>query len=75
MEGEDRRAMLAAMARLPRRQREVLALRYYLTLTASGQVADLAPLELPRIPATILPGGLAESADGLPAHVYPGDVA
>jgi RNA polymerase sigma-70 factor (sigma-E family) len=32
MEGEDRRAMLAAVARLPQRQREVLALRYYLEL-------------------------------------------
>ena len=30
MDGEDRRALLAAVARLPRRQREVLALRYYL---------------------------------------------
>jgi RNA polymerase sigma-70 factor (sigma-E family) len=32
MEREDRRAVLAAVARLPRRQREVLALRYYLEL-------------------------------------------
>ena len=30
--GEDRRAVLAAVARLPRRPREVLALRYYLGL-------------------------------------------
>jgi RNA polymerase sigma-70 factor (sigma-E family) len=30
--GEDRRAVLAAVARLPRRAREVLALRYYLDL-------------------------------------------
>jgi RNA polymerase sigma-70 factor (sigma-E family) len=32
MAGEDRRALLAAVARLPRRSREVLALRYYLDL-------------------------------------------
>jgi RNA polymerase sigma factor (sigma-70 family) len=32
MAGEDRRALLAAVARLPRRAREVLALRYYLDL-------------------------------------------
>ncbi len=31
--GEDRKALLAAVARLPRRAREVLALRYYLDLT------------------------------------------
>jgi hypothetical protein len=37
---------------------------YRLTLTADGQVADLAPLDVARLPATILPGGLAESADG-----------
>jgi RNA polymerase sigma-70 factor (sigma-E family) len=32
MEGEDRRVLLAAVARLPQRQREVLALKYYLDL-------------------------------------------
>jgi RNA polymerase sigma-70 factor (sigma-E family) len=32
MAGEDRKALLAAVARLPRRAREVLALRYYLDL-------------------------------------------
>jgi RNA polymerase sigma-70 factor (sigma-E family) len=32
MEGEDRRAVLAAVARLSLRQREVLALKYYLDL-------------------------------------------
>ena len=32
MVGEDRKALLAAVARLPRRAREVLALRYYLDL-------------------------------------------
>jgi RNA polymerase sigma-70 factor (sigma-E family) len=32
LDGEDRRAVLAAVARLPRRSREVLALRYYLDL-------------------------------------------
>jgi RNA polymerase sigma-70 factor (sigma-E family) len=33
MERADRRAVLAAVARLPRRQREVLALRYYMDLS------------------------------------------
>jgi RNA polymerase sigma-70 factor (sigma-E family) len=33
MAGEDRRAVLSAAARLPRRSREVLALRYYLDLS------------------------------------------
>jgi RNA polymerase sigma-70 factor (sigma-E family) len=32
IDGEERRAVLAAVARLPRRSREVLALRYYLDL-------------------------------------------
>ena len=32
MDREDRRAVLAAVARLPRRSREVLVLRYYLDL-------------------------------------------
>jgi RNA polymerase sigma-70 factor (sigma-E family) len=32
MAGEDRKALLTAVARLPRRAREVLALRYYLDL-------------------------------------------
>jgi RNA polymerase sigma-70 factor (sigma-E family) len=33
MDGEDRRAVLAAIATLPKRQREVLALKYYLNLS------------------------------------------
>jgi RNA polymerase sigma factor (sigma-70 family) len=33
MAGEDRRAVMTAVARLPRRAREVLVLRYYLDLT------------------------------------------
>lgn len=39
MAAEDRRAVLAAVARLPRRSREVLALRYYLDLT-DQQIAE-----------------------------------
>jgi RNA polymerase sigma-70 factor (sigma-E family) len=39
MAGEDRKALLAAVARLPRRAREVLALRYYLGL-ADGEIAE-----------------------------------
>ena len=33
MDGEDRRAVLTAIATLPQRQREVLALKYYLDLS------------------------------------------
>src|SRR5882724_11543418 len=39
--GEDRREVLAAVARLPRRQREVLVLRYFLDLTDPEIAADL----------------------------------
>ena len=38
---EDRRAMLAALARLPRRRREVLVLRYYLGLSEAEIAAVL----------------------------------
>jgi RNA polymerase sigma-70 factor (sigma-E family) len=41
MDGEDRRAVLAAVARLPRRAREVLVLRYYLDLTDQEIAATL----------------------------------
>ena len=41
MDGEDRRAVLAAVARLPRRQREVLALKYYLDLSEHDVAAIL----------------------------------
>jgi RNA polymerase sigma-70 factor (sigma-E family) len=41
MAGEDRREALRAVARLPRRQREVLVLRYYLNLTDTEIAADL----------------------------------
>jgi RNA polymerase sigma-70 factor (sigma-E family) len=40
MERADRRAVLAAVARLPRRQREVLALRYYLDLSEQ-EIAEI----------------------------------
>lgn len=39
--GEDRREVLAAVAQLPRRQREVLVLRYFLGLGDSEIAADL----------------------------------
>lgn len=39
--GEERREVLAAVARLPRRQREVLVLRYFLGLSDSEIAADL----------------------------------
>lgn len=39
--GEERREVLQAVARLPRRQREVLVLRYFLGLTDSEIAADL----------------------------------
>jgi RNA polymerase sigma-70 factor (sigma-E family) len=39
MTGEDQRAVLAAVGRLPRRAREVLVLRYYLDLT-DREIAD-----------------------------------
>lgn len=39
--GEERREVLAAVAQLPRRQREVLVLRYFLGLTDSEIAADL----------------------------------
>jgi RNA polymerase sigma factor (sigma-70 family) len=41
MDGEDRRAVLAGIARLPRRQREVLALKYYLDLSEHDVAAIL----------------------------------
>jgi len=39
--GEERRELLGAIAQLPRRQREVLVLRYFLGLSDSEIVADL----------------------------------
>ena len=41
MDGEDRRAVLVAVAGLPRRSREVLALRYYLDLPDNEIAAAL----------------------------------
>jgi len=41
MAGEDRREVLRAVTRLPRRQREVLVLRYYLNLSDREIAADL----------------------------------
>lgn len=41
IDSEDRREVLAAVARLPRRQREVLALRYYLDMADAEIAATL----------------------------------
>ena len=41
MAGEEHRAVLAAVSRLPRRTREVLALRYYLNLADQEIAAAL----------------------------------
>ena len=41
LDGEDRREVLQAIAVLPRRQREVLVLRYFLDLTDNEIAADL----------------------------------
>ena len=41
LDGEDRREVLRAVAVLPRRQREVLVLRYFLNLTDNEIAADL----------------------------------
>ncbi len=41
IDSEERRSVLAAVARLPRRQREILALRYYLDLPDSEIAAML----------------------------------
>ena len=41
IEGEERRAVLAAVARLPRRQREILALRFYLDMPENEIAATL----------------------------------
>jgi RNA polymerase sigma-70 factor (sigma-E family) len=41
IDSEERRAVLAAVARLPRRQREILALRFYLDLPESEIAAIL----------------------------------
>jgi RNA polymerase sigma-70 factor (sigma-E family) len=41
IDGEDRRELLAAVARLPRRSREVLAMRYYLDLPDAEIAAAL----------------------------------
>jgi RNA polymerase sigma-70 factor (sigma-E family) len=41
IDGEDRRELLAAVASLPRRQREILALRFYLDLSDTEIAATL----------------------------------
>lgn len=51
MEHADRRAVLAAVAALPRRQREVLALRYYLDLSEQ-EIATLLGVARGTVSAT-----------------------
>ena len=41
IDGEDRREVLTAVARLPRRQREILALRFYLDMSENQIAATL----------------------------------
>jgi RNA polymerase sigma-70 factor (sigma-E family) len=51
MVGEDRKALLAAVARLPRRAREVLALRYYLDL-ADHEIAAVLGISRATVSST-----------------------
>jgi hypothetical protein len=55
MDGEDRRAVLAAIAKLPQRQREVLALKYYLDLSEHDVAAILRVSVLPEHAAASWP--------------------
>jgi RNA polymerase sigma-70 factor (sigma-E family) len=51
MDGEDRRAVLAAVASLPRRQREILALKYYLDL-GEHEVAEILQISRGTVSST-----------------------
>ena len=55
MDGEDRRAVLAAIATLPQRQREVFALKYYLDLSAASTAYLINPATRTKM-AVWLPG-------------------
>jgi RNA polymerase sigma-70 factor (sigma-E family) len=52
IDAEDRREVLAQVARLPRRQREVLVLRYYLGL-ADQEIADTLGVSRGTVSATV----------------------
>lgn len=62
MAGDERRAVVAAVARLPRRSREVLALRYYLDLT-DRQIAAALGVSRGTVSSTITRALAALSAE------------
>ena len=63
IDGEDRREVLAAVARLPRRQREILALRFYLDMSYS-EIATALSISQGTVASTVA-RALANLADQL----------
>jgi RNA polymerase sigma-70 factor (sigma-E family) len=64
--GEDRREVLAAVARLPQRQREILALRFYLDMSYS-EIATALGISQGTVASTVS-RALAILADRLDPH-------